>query len=513
MNGNGINILDLILGAIQPTSGQTDSNKQVSSDGLPFDLILSQFTEGAEGEIGVNDTQVLPSDNDLLNSEEPFDILALQNPAENDLGSEVDVQAESTRSFSTKEEITPIVISSLPQSIQSSVNIDQVDNSIIDAVDKLSNLDFADTNDLKIVDWSLSENKQSVNLTIQNNTDTTFNISLPVENLDFSGVDDKRVSLEAMLDKKSSVRNLFEKLNLKEIQIETISNTDDNTEVSKRQIDNVKIVADVQGQEKLIPIKISLNDKLTTVGVAEASDSDSVDVRVKNKSLNTQTSTSPILPNGQSPSRYVTSQIKRPVAVADNTGFFEGKQKDTKAQPKGFSLDSTKAHSEFLNSVYSEKGSSRTSDKTVIVTQRPIQFELPESAKSILKPNGHSVQLRINPEHLGPARLSLTMVNDQLRAVVVVDNSAARHALEGSIDRLVDTLAKAGISVDSIAVNIDGESAKEQLFDQSPRFSRKIQSVGRNVHDPISNDEVIQPHKQPLRMEHYVSAHGVNLVA
>ena len=64
------------------------------------------------------------------------------------------------------------------------------------------------------------------------------------------------------------------------------------------------------------------------------------------------------------------------------------------------------------------------------------------------------------------------MHHDHVRATVVVQSNEARQMLEGSLDRLLDSLAKADIKVDSIDVSVDHEAAGEQLFRQGPHWAQ-----------------------------------------
>lgn len=145
---------------------------------------------------------------------------------------------------------------------------------------------------------------------------------------------------------------------------------------------------------------------------------------------------------------------------------------------------------------------------------QPVRFTLPDNIKTALKPNGQTVTLRIEPEHLGPAKLSLTMYNDKLRARVIVNNIPAKVAVEASLHRLVEQLSRANIEVDYIEVTVGGESARNGVFERHPQWRYHANRFGKfNLDDTFGSSEqaaAVASAPQPLT---YVGADGVNLLA
>ena len=143
-----------------------------------------------------------------------------------------------------------------------------------------------------------------------------------------------------------------------------------------------------------------------------------------------------------------------------------------------------------------------------------VRFTLPENIKTGLKPYGRTVMIRMEPVHLGPARLSLTMYDDKLQARLVVRDSLARMTIESSMDRLVDQLSRAGIEVDHIEVTVGGENARNGLFErQTHRF------LGSGNRGKLKFKKVVNPDHRvtstisaPPRPS-YVGAGGVNVLA
>ena len=142
-----------------------------------------------------------------------------------------------------------------------------------------------------------------------------------------------------------------------------------------------------------------------------------------------------------------------------------------------------------------------------------MRITLPDDIRTALKPNGKAVTISIEPENLGPAKLSLSLVNDRLKARIVVDSAPAKVALEGNIDRLVSQLSKADISVDQIEITINGDSAQNQFFGRQPHWRHRMTSRPLTA-DGIDSDETAPEMVSSMpAAAQWVSAGGVNVLA
>ncbi|MFH2049452.1 MAG: flagellar hook-length control protein FliK, partial [bacterium] len=150
-----------------------------------------------------------------------------------------------------------------------------------------------------------------------------------------------------------------------------------------------------------------------------------------------------------------------------------------------------------------------TKDK---VDLQPVRFTLPDNINAQLKPNGKSVRINIEPNHLGPARLSLNMQNDKLSAVVTVHSAQAKMTVEGSLDRLLDALNKANIKVDYIDVNVNQENSYEQFAQSGSGYYKQRSNNNFSLSDYILNENNIIENVTPRGVS-YVNANGVNLTA
>ncbi|HVP07597.1 MAG TPA: flagellar hook-length control protein FliK, partial [Candidatus Acidoferrum sp.] len=122
----------------------------------------------------------------------------------------------------------------------------------------------------------------------------------------------------------------------------------------------------------------------------------------------------------------------------------------------GFSLDKFTASA-------GQKSDAGGSDQAVIVNPPAARFSLPDDLSQTMKSPSQSVMLKIEPEHLGPARLNLSVRNDVLTARLTVDTPQAKAAVENSLDKLTDQLSRVGIKVEHIEVSLRNGDSNSQF--------------------------------------------------
>lgn len=147
-------------------------------------------------------------------------------------------------------------------------------------------------------------------------------------------------------------------------------------------------------------------------------------------------------------------------------------------------------------------------------TNSSVRVIIPESAKQLSGHQKNSIMIKIEPEHLGPARLDLQMKNEVLTARLTVETTTAKSTLESSINTLKEQLAKADIKVEQIEINVRGETNYNQLFNRQPQW-QKFNSAFQakfNVDDlPESFVPVNQIYN--FKENQYVGFAGVNVLA
>ena len=144
---------------------------------------------------------------------------------------------------------------------------------------------------------------------------------------------------------------------------------------------------------------------------------------------------------------------------------------------------------------------------------KAIRLNLPQNLNSMLKPNGRAVTLKIEPENLGPAKLSLSMVGDKLRARIVVESAPAKTALEADVDRLMSQLSKADIKVDHIEITLSQDNAHNEFLGRQPHWRHRMVNRMPDAED-VHLEQAGIPETAPLAAtREYVGSAGVNLFA
>lgn len=145
----------------------------------------------------------------------------------------------------------------------------------------------------------------------------------------------------------------------------------------------------------------------------------------------------------------------------------------------------------------------------------PVRFSLPDRLAENMRPSGQSVMIKIEPEHLGPARLYLSMRNDTLTARLMVDSPMAKMAIENSLEQLADQLWRAGVEFDKIEVALAGGDAGGQLFDRQSAWSmgNRFRRMNRLNQNETGERSLIESAPITPTAEISMSSAGVDLWA
>jgi flagellar hook-length control protein FliK len=401
----------------------------------------------------------------------------------------------------------------------------------------------------------ISEGKLNLELKTDNPKAENIKLSIPVEllkdGLDNSGLKNpliSRANLDILNQKDVEIKELFSKLNLEKLEIENIKsfNAENKLEPdnkNKSEFIKLNIVGKDNGSEILIKNKLNKihvkQEELKERDVFKKSDFDfpkaeKIETKTIKDILKPQSKQNTELVNNNESLKTIkgASLDKENIWARNNFDLsglkesgskLESNIKDNLLNQQGMFGKASGKGSNFVETTKLETGnifninnSSELTDGGISKTARgqQMRFILPENIQTTLKPNGQSVMLRINPEHLGPARLNLTLVNNKLRARVIVNSPAAQSILENSVDRLVEQLAKADIKVDSIDISVSGEEANNEFTERHNHWQRKIASRNLKLEDNIDNNQqinAIQP--STTNSTGYMNAGGVNLLA
>jgi flagellar hook-length control protein FliK len=119
-------------------------------------------------------------------------------------------------------------------------------------------------------------------------------------------------------------------------------------------------------------------------------------------------------------------------------------------------------------------------------------FTLPKDLEAMTLHAGktNSVTLQLNPEHLGTARVHLTVQDDVVSARVVVESHHAKAVVEGSLNELLTQFERANIRVEQIQIAVSGEwqnsEHNRRQFWHAPRSSARLTKDSGDVSDSIT---------------------------
>lgn len=103
------------------------------------------------------------------------------------------------------------------------------------------------------------------------------------------------------------------------------------------------------------------------------------------------------------------------------------------------------------------------------------------------KQDVHSAQLRLNPAHLGPLEVRLSLQQDQTAHVAFLSNHASvRDAVEAAIPRLREMLAESGVNLADVDVSSQSHG---QAREQSPSSDNWMAKVSADM-DATTAEEV-----------------------
>jgi flagellar protein FlbC len=110
--------------------------------------------------------------------------------------------------------------------------------------------------------------------------------------------------------------------------------------------------------------------------------------------------------------------------------------------------------------------------------------ELIRASNMILKEGGGEIRLVLKPESLGSIRIRMNLVDNHIEGRIVVDSSAVKQVIDGSIDALTRALTAEGFQTGALQVSVGGQNAhsERQAQEPPPAVQRVVaQGFERNV--------------------------------
>ena len=142
---------------------------------------------------------------------------------------------------------------------------------------------------------------------------------------------------------------------------------------------------------------------------------------------------------------------------------------------------------------------------------RTVRFHIPQDASQHLKSSRHEIQIRIEPDNLGPARLSLSISGDRIRAHLVVESAEAKALIESRLDHLIRQLDRAQIKFDQIVVTVAGGEERHEFHERYPRrpLAKRIPKI-ENDNAEMEVPKVLAP---AMASRQYIGSQSVNVLA
>ena len=555
MNGTPLNILELLNGSNQLLSNDKALALfgEAEMPSISFDELIANYMEkGESGDgqkilelLGVSDDASAPigllSNDTLVFSK----LLGNENLKEaNNIESRINNE-DVPEILNPSEDISDDVANFNKELQQLNLNSKATINSNIKTLLNSKPIDLSDGT------YEILKSKidgSQMNLELKQDNNETVKLSIPLELINTGSLKSNltneiptRLNLDG-LDKDN--KQLFSNVKLKEIIIENVKPESDVKIENKTENIKLNIIAENQGQK--IVIKNNLNklhikqeissetkpfsksdfvlpqtEENEIVKTAKENPKNNIetDAKITNKTTSANTYKGGMLDKNNtwnektlynSAPNKIDSNINGNIKdnLLNQQGMFD--QFNNKA---GNFVESAKLENSelFFNTAQSELNETSEIKQTRV---QPVRFILPENLKTTLKPNGQSVMLRIEPDHLGPARLNLSMLNNKLKARLVVNSHAARTVLEGSVEKLVEQLNKADIKVDSIDITVSSDAAKDDLNQHQSHWQRHILSKNMKFNDNLLNPDKTHEVIQPVTLkQEYINAGGVNLLA
>lgn len=111
---------------------------------------------------------------------------------------------------------------------------------------------------------------------------------------------------------------------------------------------------------------------------------------------------------------------------------------------------------------------------STITTIRDIANQIVEEIKVVIRPGQTSMEMQLNPEHLGKVALTVSSKDGVMTAQFTAQTELAKEAIESQMQTLRQNLENQGIKVESIEVNVSNFS-----FEQSAGTNEREESGSR----------------------------------
>lgn len=141
-------------------------------------------------------------------------------------------------------------------------------------------------------------------------------------------------------------------------------------------------------------------------------------------------------------------------------------------------------------------------DTSQPVVMNDIVRQIVDSVRINISEESTSMEMILNPEHLGKLNLSVTSKAGVMTAQFIVENETAREAIESQIQILKDNLEQQGLKVEAVEVTINNagnfnnnNDTGENSSNQSATSGGKVKKININLMDEEAEDELDEDEK------------------
>lgn len=128
---------------------------------------------------------------------------------------------------------------------------------------------------------------------------------------------------------------------------------------------------------------------------------------------------------------------------------------------------------------------------TESVSEADIVRQIIDEIKVNMSRETTSLELQLNPEHLGKVQISVSTRNGIMQAQIVTENEAARHAVEASMASLRETFDNQGLKVEAVEVMVATYeffgNGKEQ---QGSPKGQNADRAGKNISGGFADEDI-----------------------
>jgi flagellar hook-length control protein FliK len=179
----------------------------------------------------------------------------------------------------------------------------------------------------------------------------------------------------------------------------------------------------------------------------------------------------------------------------------------TKDHKEGFDkTDETMAFLDKLGANYEKPLVEFTSGNVRLYDIREIAQQIIEQIRVVINPEQTTMELQLNPEHLGKVNLTISSKDGMMTAHFVVQNELAKEAVEGQMITLKETLDQQGIKVESIDVTVASYTFDQKgQSDEANQMMQKKQNTGHK----ITFEEAVVMSEEPLNEDDTMNYTGI----